>query len=114
MKFRQIDNSPQTFILVFETEEELAGGLLQFTREQKPFAASFKIVGALSSARLAWFSWESKRYEPSVMLDEQVENTPGSSARKSCTLLPKLRAVLVVSTGLPHAWALIGLRSCLE
>lgn len=27
----------------------------------------------LSSVRLAWFSWERKRYEPSVALDEQVE-----------------------------------------
>lgn len=36
-------------------------------------AASFKAVGALSSVRLGWFSWESKKYEPSVTLDEQVE-----------------------------------------
>ena len=28
---------------------------------------------AASSVRLAWFSWERKRYEPSVTLDEQVE-----------------------------------------
>jgi uncharacterized protein len=34
---------------------------------------SFKAVGALSSLRLGWFSWESKKYEPSVTLDEQVE-----------------------------------------
>jgi predicted DNA-binding protein with PD1-like motif len=36
-------------------------------------AASFKAVGALSSVRLGWFSWESKKYEPSVQLDEQIE-----------------------------------------
>jgi hypothetical protein len=27
-------------------------------------AASFKAVGALSSVRLGWFSWETKKYEP--------------------------------------------------
>ncbi len=73
MKSRQIDQSPKTFILVFETGDELAKGLLQFATEQKLSAASFKAVGALSSVRLGWLNWESKKYEPSVVLDEQVE-----------------------------------------
>ena len=73
MKYRQIDQSPKTFILVFETGDELAKGLLQFATEQKLSAASFKAVGALSSVRLGWLNWESKKYEPSVVLDEQVE-----------------------------------------
>ncbi len=73
MKFRQINNSPQTFILIFETGDELAAGLLEFAKAQKLSAASFKAVGALSSVRLAWFSWETKRYEPSLTLDEQIE-----------------------------------------
>jgi uncharacterized protein len=73
MNFRKIDESPKTFILVFKTGDELADGLLQFVKDQKLSAASFKAVGALSSVRLGWFSWETKRYEPSVTLDEQVE-----------------------------------------
>jgi predicted DNA-binding protein with PD1-like motif len=73
MNFRQIDQSPKTFVLVFQTGDELANGLSKFADEQKLSAASFKAVGALSSVRLAWFSWESKKYEPSVTLDEQVE-----------------------------------------
>ena len=73
MNFRQIDRSPSTFVLVFETGDELAKGLSRFAEEQKLSAASFKAVGALSSVRLGWFSWESKQYEPSVTLDEQVE-----------------------------------------
>ena len=73
MDFRQIDQSPKTFVLVFRTGDELATGLSKFAEEQKLSAASFKAVGALSSVRLAWFSWEAKQYEPSVILDEQVE-----------------------------------------
>lgn len=73
MDFQQIDKAPQTFILVFKTGDELAKGLSQFAEEQKLSAASFKAVGALSSVRLAWFNWESKKYEPSVAFDEQVE-----------------------------------------
>jgi uncharacterized protein len=73
MKFKTIDESPKTFILVFETGDELAEGLLQFAKQKNLSAASFKAVGALSSARLAWFSWERKQYEPSVRVDEQIE-----------------------------------------
>jgi len=73
MKYKQIEQSPKTFVLVFETGDELAKGLLSFAQEQKLSAASFKAVGALSSVRLGWLNWESKQYEPSVILDEQVE-----------------------------------------
>src|ERR1700723_3087063 len=73
MKSRQIDQSPKTFILVFETGDELAKGLLEFAGQERLSAASFKAVGALSSVRLGWFNWESKKYEPVVILDEQVE-----------------------------------------
>src|SRR5258708_8861905 len=73
MNFRQIDPSLKTFVLVFQTGDELANGLSKFAEEQKLSAASFKAVGALSSIRLARFSWENKKYEPSVSLDEQVE-----------------------------------------
>lgn len=73
MHFRKIDGSPETFMLVFETGDELASGLLQFARHHKLACASFKAVGALSSVRLAWFNWETKTYEPAVVLDEQVE-----------------------------------------
>lgn len=73
MNFRQIDTSPQTFALIFQTGDELADGLLQFAKQNKLSGASFKAVGAFSSVRLAWFNWETKKYEPSVTLDEQVE-----------------------------------------
>jgi hypothetical protein len=73
MRYRQIEQTPKTFILVFETGDELARGLLDFVREQEVSAASFQAVGGLSSVRLGWFNWESKKYEPSVTLDEQLE-----------------------------------------
>jgi uncharacterized protein len=73
MDFRKIDESPATFVLVFKTGDELAQGLLEFAKREKLSAASFKAVGACSSVRLVWFNWQSKRYEPSVTLDEQVE-----------------------------------------
>jgi uncharacterized protein len=73
MNFRQIDQAPRTFVLAFRTGDELARGLLSFARDQRLSAASFKAIGALSSVRLGWLNWETKKYEPSVTLDEQVE-----------------------------------------
>lgn len=73
MKYRQIDESPKTFMIVFETGDELAKGLSEFADEKKLSAASFKAVGALSAVRLGWYNIESKKYDPSVTLDEQVE-----------------------------------------
>ena len=73
MKHKLIEQQPKTFVLIFETGDELASGLEKFAAEQKLSAASFKAVGGLSSVRLAWFSWETKKYEPSVVLDEQLE-----------------------------------------
>lgn len=73
MNFRQINQSPKTFILVFQTGDELAKGLSKFAQEQGLSAASFTAVGALNSVRLAWFNWDTKKYEQSVALDEQVE-----------------------------------------
>jgi uncharacterized protein len=73
MDFKQIDRSPKTFILVFHTGDELAKGLLQFSQQQRLSAASFKGIGGLRSVRLTYFNWETKKYDPSVTLDEQVE-----------------------------------------
>jgi predicted DNA-binding protein with PD1-like motif len=73
MNFKLIDQTPKTFVLVFQTGDELATGLSQFAEEQRLSAARFEGLGGLSSVRLAWFSWDSKKYEPSVTLDEQVE-----------------------------------------
>jgi len=73
MNFRQIDQSPKTFIIVFPTGDELASGLSEFAKDQGLSAARFKAIGALSSVLLGWFRWEKKKYAPSVTLDEQVE-----------------------------------------
>ena len=43
---------PKTFVLVFETNDELAKTLQSFASEQRLTSASFKAIGALSSVRL--------------------------------------------------------------
>ena len=73
MHYKLVDEKPKTFVLVFEVNDELAKGLNAFASEQKLASASFKAIGALSSVRLGWLNWETRRYETSVSMDEQVE-----------------------------------------
>jgi uncharacterized protein len=109
MKSKQIDQSPKTFILVFETGDELAKGLLEFAEQEKLSAASFKAVGALSSVHLGWFSWESKKYEPSVTLDEQVEllSLIGDVALKDGKPVVHAHAVIGKKDGTAHGGHLL-------
>jgi uncharacterized protein len=73
MRYKLVDEQPKTFVLVFKTNDELSQGLREFASEKKLASASFKAIGALSSVKLGWLNWETKQYEPSVSLDEQVE-----------------------------------------
>jgi uncharacterized protein len=104
MKYRQIDQSPKTFILVFETGDEFAKGLSEFATAENLSAASFKAVGALSSVRLAWLNWESKKYEPSVALYEQLEllSLIGDVALKDNKPIVHAHAVVGKKDGTAH------------
>jgi predicted DNA-binding protein with PD1-like motif len=73
MRWKQIQKEPDTLVLVFEAGEEIASVLQQFAREEGLGGSSFKAIGALSSAKLGWFNWETKKYDLACVLDEQVE-----------------------------------------
>jgi predicted DNA-binding protein with PD1-like motif len=70
---KQIEDEPKTFALIFQTGDEIAGVLRQFAKHQGLGGSSFKAIGALSYAKLGWFNWETKKYDPACVLDEQVE-----------------------------------------
>jgi len=73
MRYKLLEERPRTYVLVFDTSDEIAAELERFAAEQKIAGASFKAIGALSSVKLGWLNWETKRYETSVALDEQIE-----------------------------------------
>jgi predicted DNA-binding protein with PD1-like motif len=60
MHYKLVDEKPKTFVLVFETNDELAQTLKEFASERKLASASFKAIGALSSVKLGWLNWETK------------------------------------------------------
>jgi hypothetical protein len=73
MQYELIQQNPKTYVLIFDTGDELAAGLKRFAVEQKLAGSSFKAIGAFSAVKLAWFDWKTKTYQTSVDLEEQVE-----------------------------------------
>src|SRR5580693_3367940 len=112
MHYKLVNEIPKTFVLVFETNDELAGGLEKFASEQKVSSASFKAIGALSFAKLGWLNWETKKYEPSVSLDEQVEllSLIGDVALKDGEPQVHAHAVLGKRDGTAHGGHLLQAR----
>ena len=73
MHHKLIQEQPKTYVLIFDTGDELAAGMKKFAKELGLSAASFKAIGALSSVKLGWFDWTTKKYQTAVELAEQVE-----------------------------------------
>lgn len=73
MRWKQIEEEPKVFVLIFQTGDEIASELKSFSEEQHLAGSSFKAIGALSFAKLGWFNWETKQYELASVLDEQIE-----------------------------------------
>ena len=73
MKARTIDDSSErTWVLVFETGDEVVSTMQAFAAAQRLAAARFTAIGAFREATLGYFDWESKTYEK-IFVREQVE-----------------------------------------
>lgn len=96
MKFKLLQEGPQrTFVVVFDTGDEVVSGLLAFAGEQSLLASSFTAIGAFSDVILGYFDWEKKDYEKNP-IKEQVEvlSLIGNVARKGNE--PRIHAHVVV------------------
>jgi uncharacterized protein len=61
-----------TWLIILETGDETMACLRRFAAEQQLDAASFKAIGAFSRARLAFFDFDTQKYDP-ISVDEQTE-----------------------------------------
>ena len=65
------DGDEKTFVLVFDTGDEVMSGLLDFAKEHK-LAASLTAIGAFERVTLGFFESERKDYKK-IPVNEQVE-----------------------------------------
>ena len=49
--------------MILEAGDEVAASLNRFAEENKLASSSFKAIGALSSAKVGRFNWQTKKYE---------------------------------------------------
>lgn len=89
------DQREKTFVLVFETGDEIASGLLEFAKQQKLAAAHFTAIGALKELTLGYFDWQSKEYQK-IPVREQVEVLSLVGNIVDTDKGPKLHAHIVV------------------
>ena len=74
MKSKLLDEhaGERTYVLVFDTGDEMLEQLGHFIRENDVTAARFSGIGAFQSVALGYFDWEATDYVR-VPIDEQVE-----------------------------------------
>jgi hypothetical protein len=73
MRSKQISDTPRTIVVILDTGDEVVASLKRFAEEEHLGGSSFKAIGALSDVKLGWFNWQTKKYQTSVQLQEQVE-----------------------------------------
>ncbi len=97
-----------TYVLVLDTGEEVASGLLDFAKKQQIRTASFTAIGALRELTLGYFDWQKKEYER-IHVTEQVELLSLAGNIVSSKDGPKLHAHVVVGKrdGTAHGGHLI-------
>ncbi len=66
------DNGRKTFALVFDANDEVMAGLMEFARRHDLGAAHFTAVGAFRDVTLGYFDWDAKDYKR-IPIHEQVE-----------------------------------------
>ena len=62
----------RTFAVVLATGDEVMASLTSFATEHRLATTQFTAIGALSRVVVAFFDWESRRYQ-NIPIDEQVE-----------------------------------------
>jgi len=90
------DRLEKTFVLIFETGDEVMAGLRDFARRHGLSGSHFTAIGAFSDATLAYFDWERKEYQR-IPVVEQVEvvSLIGDIALKDG--LPEVHAHVVIA-----------------
>lgn len=105
------DRGEKTYVLVFDTDDEVVSGLTDFAKREKLGAAHFTAIGAFRELTLGYFDWDSKQYQK-IPVREQVEvlSLVGNIVMKDDA--PKLHAHVVVGKrdGTAHGGHLIDAR----
>lgn len=102
------DGGQRTFVLVFDTDDEVMKELLSWTGAEKISGASFTAIGAFRRVTLGYFDIEKRSYAH-IPLEEQVEVLALTGNVALAKGKPKIHAHVVVGLrdGTAHGGHLI-------
>src|SRR5947209_18614392 len=66
------DNGQKTFVLIFDTGDEVMSTLTHFAREKKLTGSRFTAIGAFRDVVVGYFDWNKKDYQR-IPFREQME-----------------------------------------
>ena len=97
MRARQLDEAGglRTFMLVFETDEDVLPTFEKWVQEHEITGASFNAIGAFRRATLAYFDIDRREYAP-IPVEEQVEVLTLAGNVAMANGKPKIHAHVVV------------------
>ena len=72
MKSKLINETPKTYVLVLDKDDEAVSSIEGFARDHNIAAAQITAIGAFSDAVLGFFDWNTKDYRK-IPVQEQVE-----------------------------------------
>jgi uncharacterized protein len=111
VKAQLINQSPRTYAIIFDTNDEVMAGLSAFAEQHTLTASHFTAIGAFSELVLGYFEFKEKDYKK-IPIHEQVEvlSLIGDVAMKGGR--PQLHAHVVVgkSDGSAHGGHLLSAR----
>lgn len=109
MKAELINDGPEkTWALIFDTGDDVTGGLLAFARHHQLAGSHFTAIGGFSRVVLGYFEWEQKSFRP-IPLEEQVEvmMLAGDVALRDDEPIVHAHVVVATSDGLAHGGHLL-------
>src|SRR5438477_10946119 len=109
MRAKVLNDQPEmTYVLIFDTGDEVMKTLKEFARQKRLSASRFTAIGAFREATLGFFDWQTKDYRR-IAVNEQVEvlSLIGDVALDAAE--PKIHAHVVVgrSDGTAHGGHLL-------
>lgn len=66
------ESGEKIWALIFETDDEVKSGLLEFAKANQLGGAHFTAIGGFRYVQLGYFDWQQKEYVP-IVVDDQVE-----------------------------------------
>jgi predicted DNA-binding protein with PD1-like motif len=90
------NHGQRTFAVIFQTGDEVIGGLTDFAKHQQLSGSQLTAIGAFSDVVLAYFDWATREYQKIPVLEQVEVLTLAGDISSDENGKPKVHAHVVV------------------